>query len=162
VSDTGEQLSSALAGQLTLGVALLEQLQELLAQETTILASGNHEPLSGLAEDKQRLVVRLIDLSKALVDLLSRAGYSPDGEGLAQYIQALPDSDALAGLYATAMQALRTCAVYNQANGSLLERRRSAVDRALHILFDHPDGGRRYYASGRLEGLTPNRLIGAA
>jgi flagellar biosynthesis/type III secretory pathway chaperone len=151
-----------LAGQLSLGVALLEELRGLLARETAILASGGHEQMIGLAEDKQRLVVRLIDLSKDLVDFLSGAGYSPDGEGLARCIQEAPRSDELAGLYDTAMKALRACAAHNQTNGSLLERRRSAVERALRILFDHPDGGSRYYSSGRLEGLNPNRLIGEA
>ncbi|MGV0951588.1 MAG: flagella synthesis protein FlgN [Azonexus sp.] len=162
MSDTGEKMPSELAGQLNLGIALLEKLRELLARETAILASGGHEQLIGLAEDKQRLVVRLIDLSKVLFDDLIGAGYSPDGKGLARCIQESPGSDELAGAYDTAMTALRACAVYNQTNGSLLERRRAAVNRALRILFDHPDGGSRYYSSGRLEGLNPNRLIGEA
>ena len=162
MSDTGEKMPSELAGQLNLGIALLEKLRELLVRETAILASGGHEQMISLAEDKQRLVVRLIDLSKVLVDFLIRAGYSPDGEGLARCIQETPGSDERAGLYDTAMKALRACATHNQTNGSLLERRRAAVNRALRILFDHPDGGSRYYSSGRLEGLNPNRLIGEA
>lgn len=162
MSDTGEQLPSALADQLNLGIALLEQLRALLVRETAILASGGHEQLISLAEDKQRLVVRLLDLSQVLLDSLIRAGYSPDGEGLARCIQDTPDSDACAGLYATAMHALRVCAAHNQTNGSLLERRRAAVTRALRILLEHPDGSSCYYASGRLAGLNPNRLIGEA
>ena len=70
-------MPSELAGQLSLGIALLEKLRELLARETAILASGGHEQMIGLAEDKQRLVVRLIDLSKVLVDFLMRRRLLP-------------------------------------------------------------------------------------
>lgn len=162
MSPAGETLPSELAGQLSLGIELLEKLRELLVRETAILAAGGHEPLIGIAADKQHLVVRLIDLSQVLFDFLIRAGYSPDSEGLARYIQDTPAGNACAGLYDTAMTVLRVCAVHNQTNGSLLERRRAAVNRALRILFAQPDGDSRYYSSGRLEGLNPNRLIGEA
>lgn len=161
-SEAGEKMPGELAGLLDLEIALLAELQGLFVQETAALASGSHEQLIGLAEDKQGVVVRLTDLSNALNDFLRRAGYAPDGDGLARCIQEMPRSGELAGLYETAMKALHACATHNQANGRLVERRRSAVDRALRVLFDRPDVGNRYRHSGRLEGLSPNRLIGEA
>jgi flagellar biosynthesis/type III secretory pathway chaperone len=162
VSSASERKSSGLADQLHLAIALLEELRELLARETTALATRSHGQTISLLGDKQHLIARLADLYGDMNDFLSRAGYSPDGEGLARCIQETAGSTELAGLYDTAIKALRACAAHNQTNGTLVERQRSAVDRALRLLFDRPDGGSRYHPSGRLEGLSPNRLIGEA
>ncbi len=162
MTERGGTIPGELAGQLQLKIALLEELQALLARETAALASGGHEHMIGIAEDKQRLVAHLKDLSQALNERLSRAGYSADGSGLEKCIHETAGGAALAGLYERAMKALRACEAHNQTNGGLVERRRSAVDRALRILFDRPDGTTRYHPSGRLEGAGPNRLIAEA
>ena len=143
-------------------VALLDELHALLGQETAALAERRHEPVIALAEDKQRLGIRLMELSHALNALLGRKGYTPDAEGFAHCVREDPDSSELTGLYETCMKTLRACAVHNQTNGGLVERRRSAVERALRLFFNGVGDASRYHPSGRLEGLMPNRLIGEA
>lgn len=154
--------ANELASLLRQKIALLEELRHLLAEETLTLTTGGHERLLAIAEDKRRLGLRLADLSGLLSEQLSRAGYAADGAGLAHYVDAVQDSEAVAPLYAAALDLLRDCAARNQTNGGLVERRRAATERALRVLFACPDDGGRYHASGRLEGVGANRLIGEA
>lgn len=141
--------------------ALLAELRELLAREQDALARGGHEAIVDLAEGKQRLALRLMELAHGLNERLGRAGFACDAEGLARCVQEQGDP-ALTALYDAVMLDLDECAVRNRMNGGLLERRRQAVDRALRVFFDRPEAGSRYQAGGRLEGTPASRLIGEA
>jgi flagellar biosynthesis/type III secretory pathway chaperone len=143
-------------------VILLDALKDALAREARALASQGHEEILSLAEEMQDLGVRLTDLSRELDGLLENSGYPADGEGLARLVREAPSDAALSGLHQRAIQALQACRTDNRAVGGLLERRRAAVERALRIFFDSPDGNKLYHASGRLEAANPNHLIGEA
>lgn len=158
----GQPMSDDLGELLRHKVALLDELHGLLEQETAALAERRHEPMLVLAEDKQRLGIRLMELSHALNEVMRRKGYVQDAEGFARCVREDPDSGELTRLYEKCMKTLRACAVHNQTNGGLVERRRSAVERALRLFFDGVGDASRYHPSGRLEGIAPNRLIGEA
>lgn len=143
-------------------VALLGELARLLERETGALAAAGHEPVMTLADEKQRLSARLAELSDALNEALQRSGYEADATGLARCIAEAADGGELQRLYEQAMLSLQACARHNQTNGGLVERRRSATERALRIFFDGTSDASRYHPTGRLEGLSPNRLIGSA
>lgn len=151
-----------LAGLLGQKLALLAELQLVLEQETAALVEGQQAAIVGLAEEKQGLALGLRDLAQVLNNLLAGQGYSQDAEGFARCVRDAPDTARLTALYDDAMRALRECAIRNQTNYGLVERRRSAVERALRLFFDRPGETARYHASGRMEGVTPNRLIGEA
>jgi flagellar biosynthesis/type III secretory pathway chaperone len=153
---------SDLAELLRRKVALLGELARVLEQETAGLAAAGHAPVTALAEEKRRLGTVLMELSQALDERLRQDGYEADAAGLARRVADAPDDAELRGLYDQAMQALRDCTRHNQTNGGLLERRRSAVDRALRLFFDDGGDASRYHPTGRLEGFAANRLIGSA
>lgn len=162
---------SALAELLNEQISLLEQLRDILTREARALASAGQEEILGLADEKQRLGNRLAELSVELDGLLRDATPYPNqvglgqglGERLAHLVGEAPDDTGLTTLYQRALGALDACLADNRTVGILVERRRSAVERALRIFFDGPEGTNLYQASGRLHTPGPyNNLIGEA
>ncbi|MEY6431926.1 flagellar protein FlgN [Thioalkalicoccus limnaeus] len=143
-------------------VVQLEALGALLVREADALAVGDHEKLLSLIEDKQRLGIHLMGLYQTLNARLSAAGYDADGQGLALYVQDRPSDQPLTARYQKSLKGLRGCAMLNQDNGSLVQRRRLAVARALRLLMEPFNGDRRYHPDGRLEHVGPNRFFGEA
>lgn len=169
----------ALAGLLNEQISLLEGLRDLLTREARALASAGHEEILGLADEKQRLGTRLAELSREIDGLLANLAGSPNGAGLAEnlaedpsgdlgvrlahLVEGAPDQAGLAALHQRTLGALEACLTGNRTVGILVERRRSAVARALRIFFDGPEGTNLYQASGRLHTAGPNNhLIGEA
>jgi flagellar biosynthesis/type III secretory pathway chaperone len=161
----------ALAGLLKEQTSLLGELQDLLAREARALASARQDEILGLADDKQRLGTRLAELSLELDGLLQDSAPSPNEVGpgpdlggrLSRLVGEAPDGTGLAALHQRALEALGACLADNRIVGVLVERRRSAVERALRIFFDGPEGTNLYQASGRLHTASPNNhLIGEA
>ena len=162
---------SALAGVLQEQIDLLAGLQDLLAQEARALVSPGQEKILELAATKQRLGNRLAELSLELDGLLGGSTPSPEqgslgldlGERLARRVGAAPDDAGLRALHQRALAALEGCLTDNRTIGALVERRRSAVERALRIFFEEPEGTPVYQASGRLPTAgSSNHLIGEA
>lgn len=162
MSGVPEQAWSALADLLERQTADVRELQGLLEQETAAVAAEETQQILALAGQKQRLAARLADTTRALDAALQRHGFTPDAGGLAR-CAATAGNPRLQQGRQEAMRALRECAAHNRANGALVERKRSAVERALRIFFDPADAPQgRYHPSGRLEGYNPNRSIGEA
>lgn len=153
---------AGLAGLLQRKVLLLEALEGLLAREARALASPGYEEIVSLAEEMQRLGSQLRELSRELDRLLGRSGYPESGEGLASLVREAPGDMGLSGLHQRVVRAVQACLSDNKVVGGLLERRRSAVARALRLLFEDTDGTNLYHASGRLQAPVPNHLIGEA
>jgi flagellar biosynthesis/type III secretory pathway chaperone len=143
-------------------ILLLEALENLLAREARALGSPGHAEIVSLAEEMQRLGSQLTELSRELDALLGRSGYPLNGEGLASLVREAPSGMGLSMLHQRAVRALHACLTDNRVVGGLLERRRSAVERALRILFEDTDGTNLYHASGRLQAPVPNHFIGEA
>jgi flagellar biosynthesis/type III secretory pathway chaperone len=143
-------------------IVLLDALNDLLAREARAMASPGHEEIVSLAEEMQRLGSQLTELSRELDVLLGRSGYPLNGEGLASLVREAPSGMGLSMLHQRAVRALHACLTDNRVVGGLLERRRSAVERALRLLFEDADGTNLYHASGRLQAPVPNHLIGEA
>lgn|GEM_PF-5731543 len=138
---------------------LLERLEKVLDEESKALCSGGHEEVPKLAEQKHRLAMEIVEIGELLHQLVGESGYTPDADGLADCIKARADGDLLALFDAVRRTAL-DCRRRNEANGSLVERRRAAVGRALRVLFDRPEcRGGRYHRSGAMEGVAEHRLI---
>lgn len=140
-------------------VDLLGALQAVLVREPVALASQGQEEVLSLAEEKQQLGLRLTDLSLELKGMLERSPYSADGQGLTRLVGEAPDDGRLEQLHMRAVQALRVCLADNRSVGALLERRRSAVERALRIFFDASEETNLYQASGRLHTAGANNHL---
>lgn len=156
-------LHQALGELLQRQVELLAALQDVLGREAAVLASEGPEEVAGLADEKQRLGMRLSDLARELEGMLQGSPYAADGQGLARLVAEAPNATGLSRLHEDAIQSLRGCLAGNRSVGALVERRRCAVERALRIFFDAPEGTNLYQATGRLHSpAASNHLIGEA
>ncbi|AGA89159.1 flagellar biosynthesis/type III secretory pathway chaperone [Thioflavicoccus mobilis 8321] len=159
MNDSARLPLAELSGLLNCKIELLEGLEKVLAAEATAVCSANYDEVLKFAEEKRGLAIKISDLAERLNQFLSAAGYSPDVDGIAQCVDASAD-DELTALYDAARRAALNCAAHNNVNGSLVERRRAAVGRALRVLLDRPEArGARYHRSGALEGVSDQRLI---
>ncbi|MGA7980789.1 MAG: flagellar protein FlgN [Chromatiaceae bacterium] len=140
----------------------LDELQELLRRETTALIEGQDDAIVQLATDKQTALGQLADGTKRLDALLRRQGFTPDAGGLAACVRETRASEGLETMYDEVIRVLGRCRVHNQTNGAVLERKRSALERALRVLFDQEATPDRYHATGRLDGFGAHRTIGEA
>jgi flagellar biosynthesis/type III secretory pathway chaperone len=143
-------------------IILLEALNDALTREARALTLPGQDEILSLAEEKRTLAMRLADLCGELDRLLKHLGYPADGEGLARCVGEAHGEAELAQLHRRAIEGLRACLTDNRTVGALLQRRRSAIERALRILFDSPDRANLYRASGRLQAANPNHYIGEA
>jgi flagellar biosynthesis/type III secretory pathway chaperone len=140
----------------------LRELEGLLALETSALANAQDETIVQLAGEKQGMLCRLQASAQGLEALLRDEGFAPNKDGLNAYIQQTDQSGELGAMHHRVMGLLRTCRAHNQTNGVVLQRRRSATERALRVLFQHQCTSDRYSPAGKLDGPGHYRSIGEA
>jgi flagellar biosynthesis/type III secretory pathway chaperone len=143
-------------------IGALVELQALLTLETNALVEGRDGTIVRIAADKQAVLDRLTGQARELETLLRENSLTPTKEGLTTYIRQTDPSGELGAIHDQVTRLLRTCRMYNQTNGVVLQRRRSATERALRVLFQHQGAPDRYSAAGRLDGPGAYRSIGEA
>lgn len=145
-----DKLSTTLFGKLKQELALLGQLEAVLAQEFTALEQKNTDEVTKNSNKKQELVAQLEQQGQERLGILQQAGVASGKEGLDEILRS-ESSGELKSLWGELETTLLRCQKQNQVNGILLEKGRQQTQQMLNILLNEGEAGQDdgiYDASG--------------
>lgn len=131
----------------------------LLEKEQKSLQDGDIDALTGLAEEKAALIVRLGQIGDLRNQLLAAAGWPAEKAGLQAWGATSPEAAAAAqGLLAIAAEAKEL----NRLNGQLIAMHLQRTQGALAILTRSQAGSGLYGPNGQTTARTGYRFIDSA
>lgn len=131
----------------------------LLEQEQKSLQDGQIDALTGFADEKAALIVRLGQIGDLRNQLLAAAGWPADKAGLQAWAATAPEAATAAeGLLAIAAEAKEL----NRLNGQLIAMHLQRTQSALAILTRSQAGSGLYGPNGQTTARTGYRFIDSA
>lgn len=131
MTDSSTGLTELLAEQ----NARLQALETLLMEEQEALVARNMETLQGLLSRKVELLGAVEAAERQRNTLVTEITSEQNpARAMEACIERLPDADKARELWTTLLQALERCGSVNEANGTLIERRRAGVQRTMELL----------------------------
>lgn len=130
--------------------AVLEQLIQTLDGEWQALQAQDTEALAQAASDKVARLKRIEGMEQTLADIVTRAGYSHDRNGIEACI-AWCDHEAAGELnhsWQRLLESLQQCQERNRHNGAAIETHRQHAQAALAVLRGQTDRPATYASSG--------------
>lgn len=130
-------------------VVLMRSLDQLLAEEQSILTNNEAEKLGVITPEKNNLLTRIIELEKNRNLLLSSIGYSPDTKGMQAFFDTVPDNLAMEETWKVLLSISSDAQEKNRTNGLLINRHLSRNQSALNILQQNNQSSSMYGADGQ-------------
>ncbi len=133
MSDASTDIARCVAAE----AAAIEEFVELLEHEQTALTRGETDELAAFSEQKERLAVRLNELSRTRGALLAAQGLTGDRAGMEIWLDkhaGLAGQKTIAEGWHTLLSLATKARELNQLNGELIRMRMQYNSEALEIL----------------------------
>ncbi len=150
--------------QLTQGIAVLEQLENLLSSEREALSQRELEQIQELSEKKQTLIGQYLELNRQRVELLERLGLEASDAGVQQLInQASPAAQpVLLSSWQKIQDKLESLQSANQINNQVANRNLKNVEQLLSIMSGRQSKDRLYNQKGSAGHYRAQSRLGKA
>lgn len=127
--------STALTELLTEQNARLQALEALLMEEQQALVARDMETLQGLLSRKVELLGAVEAAERRRNALVAEITSEPNPtRAMEACIDSLSVADEVRQLWTSLLQSLERCGSVNEANGTVIERRRAGVQRTMELL----------------------------
>jgi flagella synthesis protein FlgN len=136
-------------------VVLMRSLDQLLAEEETVLTNNEAEKLSVITPEKNTVLLQIVELEKNRNQLLSAIGYAPDAKGMQDFFTASTANTALEDTWKVLLTISGKAQEKNRTNGLLINRQLSRNQSALNVLQKNNQTGSMYGADGQSKN-SPN------
>ena len=129
----------------------LDALDRVLEAEFRALQAQDTTALEQAAADKAARMQALETLEHTLADLLRRAGYAHDRDGIEACMDWCDSNGGLREHWQTLLQSLQRCQEHNRNNGVAIEAHRRHTHTALAVLRGQSPHPATYASSGRTD-----------
>lgn len=132
-------------------IVIMQSLTKVLDEEQLVLVENEAEKLEVITPNKNQLLAQVVELEKSRSELLNKAGYSNDNNGMQQFCAAQANKDNLDKAWNALLEISLQAQEKNRTNGMLISRhlnRNQATLNVLHSGSGH-QAGSMYGADGQ-------------
>ncbi|MDN3517976.1 flagellar protein FlgN [Aquisalimonas lutea] len=122
----------------------LEALNQLLQDEQTALVARDMEALPGLLSRKVELLGAVEADEQRRVQLAAAIGDDHGEAGMEACLERMPDPDAARRRWHDLVEALRQCRALNDANGRVIQKQQTGVQRTMELLQEDTSASSAY------------------
>ncbi|RJF98679.1 flagella synthesis protein FlgN [Noviherbaspirillum saxi] len=153
MQNPGNSPAESLAEEISVGTNLLQ----LLKQEQDFLINADLEGLTGVTEEKNKAVARMMELALSRHRTLAAAGLEASESGMQRWTEAAPAAviqswDQLIGIARQAKE-------LNRTNGLLISQHMARNQNALNVLQGERPGGGMYGPNGQTATQSGRRTL---
>lgn len=153
MQNSGKNPAINLGEEIKEGNALLQ----LLKEEQAVLINADVEALARLAEEKNKVVVRMTELAQRRHRSLTVAGMDASEAGMKTWLKTAPPAAVQA--WNALLELAKEVKELNRVNGLLIGKHMARAQTALNVLQGNPQGGNMYGPNGQSTGQAASRKL---
>jgi flagellar biosynthesis protein FlgN len=150
-----QSLGNGPAAHLSAEVQAAKDLLQLLKQEQSHLVNADVDGVSGLTEEKTRLVGKMTELALQRHRALASSGFDAGEAGMQAWLKNNPTP--LAAAWSELLEIAKASKEINRTNGILIGQHMARNQAALNILQGNPAGDAIYGPNGHATAKTGSR-----
>lgn len=132
---------------------LMQSFAQVLGREEAALTDNDADRLTNITDEKNTLLIKILDIEKTRNNSLAASGYSADLEGMRSLLSSADAPKELALAWQALLDLSSRAQENNRTNGILIHRQLNRNQATLNILQQNSQGGAIYGADGQSKNM---------